>query len=104
MEPTTLLTASNIITAYDQSTILWGVNLSVLQGTVTTVMGRNGVGKTTLLKTIMGLQKAREGQDKASELAKDAWSRQRDTLVTAIERGKEAFDQARDQARDKETV
>lgn len=62
MEPTTLLTASNIITAYDQSTILWGVNLSVLQGTVTTVMGRNGVGKTTLLKTIMGLQKAREGQ------------------------------------------
>lgn len=49
-------------------------------------------------------QKAREGQDKAAELAKEAWSSQRDTLVTAIERGTEAFQQARDQARNKETA
>ena len=48
-------------------------------------------------------QKAREGQDKAAELAKEAWSSRRDTLVTALERGKEAFQQAREQARDKET-
>ena len=48
-------------------------------------------------------QKAREGQDKAAELAKEAWNSRRDTLVTAIERGTEAFQQAREQARDKET-
>jgi gas vesicle protein len=49
-------------------------------------------------------QKAREGQGKATEIAKEAWSRQRDTVVTALERGTEAFQRARDQARDKETV
>jgi gas vesicle protein len=49
-------------------------------------------------------QKAREGQDKAAELAKEAWSRQRDTLVTAVERGRDAFQQARGQSRDKESV
>ena len=49
-------------------------------------------------------QKAREGQDKAAELAKETWSRQRDTVVTAIERGAEAFQQARNHARDKEPV
>ena len=40
-------------------------------------------------------QKAREGQDKATEMAREAWSQQRDTLVTAIERGREAFEQVR---------
>jgi gas vesicle protein len=49
-------------------------------------------------------QKARDGQDKAAGLAKETWSRQRDTVVTAIERGAEAFQQARNHARDKETV
>jgi urea transport system ATP-binding protein len=62
MEPTTLLQVNDIVAAYGQSTILWGVNLAVQPGTVTTVMGRNGVGKTTLLKTIMGLLKVRQGQ------------------------------------------
>jgi gas vesicle protein len=49
-------------------------------------------------------QKAREGQDKAAELAKETWSRQRDTLATAVERGLDAFQQARGQSRDKESV
>jgi hypothetical protein len=40
-------------------------------------------------------QKAREGQDKATDLALDTWARQRDTVVTAFERGREAFEQAR---------
>jgi hypothetical protein len=37
-------------------------------------------------------------------LAKDAWGRQRESVVTAIERGADAFQQARNHARDKETV
>jgi gas vesicle protein len=52
-------------------------------------------------------QKARESQDKAAkaaELAKDVWSRQRESVATAIERGADAFQQARNHARDKETV
>lgn len=50
-----ILEVTDLQSAYGQSTILWGVDLVVAQGSITTVMGRNGVGKTTLLKTIMGL-------------------------------------------------
>lgn len=56
------LIIDNVVAAYGQSTILWGVNMHVQPGLVTTVMGRNGVGKTTLLKTIMGLLPVKEGQ------------------------------------------
>lgn len=57
-----ILQVQNMVAAYGQSTILWGTSLNVMAGAVTTVMGRNGVGKTTLLKTIMGVITAREGQ------------------------------------------
>ncbi len=40
--------------AYGESHILWDVELTVPTGSCTCLMGRNGVGKTTLLKTIMG--------------------------------------------------
>ena len=40
---------------YGESHTLWDVDLDVLPGTCTCLMGRNGVGKTTLLKSIMGL-------------------------------------------------
>ena len=40
---------------YGESHTLWDVDLDVLSGTCTCLMGRNGVGKTTLLKSIMGL-------------------------------------------------
>jgi urea transport system ATP-binding protein len=57
----TLLEVNDLQSAYGQSTILWGVDLKVEMGSVTTVMGRNGVGKTTLLKTVMGLLNASKG-------------------------------------------
>jgi len=40
---------------YGESHTLWDVDLNVLTGSCTCLMGRNGVGKTTLLKAIMGL-------------------------------------------------
>ena len=40
---------------YGESHTLWDVDLDLLSGTCTCLMGRNGVGKTTLLKSIMGL-------------------------------------------------
>ena len=40
---------------YGESHTLWDVDLDVVQGTCTCLMGRNGVGKTTLLQSIMGL-------------------------------------------------
>ncbi|ALO44460.1 urea ABC transporter ATP-binding subunit UrtE [Pseudoalteromonas phenolica] len=40
---------------YGQTQILWDLNLNIQKGSRTCIMGRNGVGKTTLLKSIMGL-------------------------------------------------
>ncbi|MGR9106915.1 MAG: ATP-binding cassette domain-containing protein, partial [Gammaproteobacteria bacterium] len=40
---------------YGQSHILWDLDLEVPKGSCTCLMGRNGVGKTTLLKCVMGL-------------------------------------------------
>jgi len=49
---------------YGESHTLWDVNLNVLSGTCTCLMGRNGVGKTTLLKAIMGLLPVTSGSIK----------------------------------------
>lgn len=57
-----VLEAKNITAAYGESQILWGVTLKVQPATITTIMGRNGVGKTSLLKTIIGLLKNPEGE------------------------------------------
>ncbi|MBL4632055.1 MAG: ATP-binding cassette domain-containing protein, partial [Paraglaciecola sp.] len=40
---------------YASTQILWNLDLTIKPGSRTCIMGRNGVGKTTLLKTIMGL-------------------------------------------------
>jgi len=47
---------------YGRSHILHGVNLDVGPGEITTILGRNGTGKTTLLKTIMGLTDRATGE------------------------------------------
>jgi urea transport system ATP-binding protein len=47
---------------YGGTQILWGLNLSVTPGSCTCIMGRNGVGKTTLLKCLMGLLPVRSGE------------------------------------------
>jgi urea transport system ATP-binding protein len=47
---------------YGESHILWDVELSIPRGSCTCLMGRNGVGKTTLLKTIMGVLRLRSGK------------------------------------------
>lgn len=50
-----MLTLSNISVSYDGSRILRGVNLTVPKNSLVCLMGRNGVGKTTTLKSIMGV-------------------------------------------------
>lgn len=47
---------------YGSSHTLWDLDLKVERGSCTCLMGRNGVGKTTLLKTIMGLVPAKSGE------------------------------------------
>jgi urea transport system ATP-binding protein len=57
-----MLRLDNINVYYGESHILRSVSFQVEQGQVLCLMGRNGVGKTTTLKTIMGLLKAKSGQ------------------------------------------
>ena len=47
---------------YDKSHILQGVDLQLQQGEMVCLLGRNGVGKTTTLKSIMGMVKPAQGQ------------------------------------------
>ena len=56
-----LINAQNLQTYYGASHILRGVNFSVARGETIGLMGRNGMGKSTLLKSIMGLVKPRGG-------------------------------------------
>jgi branched-chain amino acid transport system ATP-binding protein len=56
-----LIDAEGLHTYYGQSHILRGVDFSVRRGETIGLMGRNGMGKSTLLKTIMGLVKPRQG-------------------------------------------
>jgi urea transport system ATP-binding protein len=57
-----MLAVERIEAGYGGSQILWSVDVAVPAGQVVCLMGRNGVGKTTLLKTIMGLVPARGGR------------------------------------------
>ena len=56
-----MLQISNLNVYYGESHILRNVDLNVPAGQMVCLIGRNGVGKTTLLKTIMGLLKSRTG-------------------------------------------
>ncbi len=56
-----MLKIENLHQAYGGSHILRGLSFEVKTGEVTTLLGRNGVGKTTLLKSLMGLVKTKEG-------------------------------------------
>ncbi|OAV67324.1 ABC-type urea/branched-chain amino acid transporter ATP-binding [Bacteroidales bacterium Barb6XT] len=55
-----ILETRNIQVAYGQTQILWGMDMQAKRGKVTTIMGRNGVGKTTFLRTIMGLLRTKD--------------------------------------------
>ncbi len=57
-----LLQASGLCAWYGAAQILFGVDLQVQRGEVVALMGRNGAGKSTTLKAVMGLMDRRQGQ------------------------------------------
>jgi len=56
-----LLELDNIETCYGLSQVLFGLSLKIAPGEMVTLMGRNGMGKTTTVRSIMGLTPARAG-------------------------------------------
>ena len=57
-----MLELKKVETAYGQSQVLYGIDLEVNDGEVVTLLGRNGMGKTTTIHSIMGLVKTRSGE------------------------------------------
>ena len=57
-----LLEVQDLQTAYGSSQVLFGVNWSVASGDVATLLGRNGMGKTTTVRSVLGLTPARTGR------------------------------------------
>ena len=57
-----MLKTVDIHTYYGDSYVLQGVSLEVTQGTVVALLGRNGVGKTTLIRSMIGFTPVRRGQ------------------------------------------
>jgi urea ABC transporter ATP-binding protein UrtE len=56
-----MLSVADLRVAYGQTPALTGVSLAVQAGEIVSIIGRNGVGKTTLMKTIIGLLRAGGG-------------------------------------------
>src|SRR5882762_2196929 len=56
-----LLEVDNIETRYGLSRVLHGLSLAIASGEMVTLMGRNGMGKTTTVRSIMGLTPAMAG-------------------------------------------
>jgi urea transport system ATP-binding protein len=52
----------NLSAAYGQSEVLHGIDLSVGRGEIVALVGRNGMGKSTLMKSLIGVMPARAGQ------------------------------------------
>jgi branched-chain amino acid transport system ATP-binding protein len=60
--PDPVLSVEAIETCYGLSQVLFGVSLSIAPGEMVTLMGRNGMGKTTTVRSIVGLTPARAGR------------------------------------------
>ncbi len=57
-----MLDVRNLNAAYGQSQVLHGVNFTAMPGEIVAVVGRNGMGKSTLMKSLIGVMPSRSGQ------------------------------------------
>jgi urea transport system ATP-binding protein len=89
------LAIKNLDQFYGESHTLWNVDLTLAPGQCTCLMGRNGVGKTTLLKTVMGLVPAKSGSatfDNTELLGKKPMARAK-LGIGYVPQGREIFPQ-----------
>jgi branched-chain amino acid transport system ATP-binding protein len=68
-----VLRIENVQAWYGESHVLHGVNLTVHKGEVVTLLGRNGAGRTSTLKSILGLVGRRSGSIKVNGIETVAW-------------------------------
>ncbi len=68
-----LLKIENLQAAYGRSQVLFGVNLEVYSGTVVSLLGRNGMGKTTTIRSLLGITQASAGKVRFSGQEVQQW-------------------------------
>ena len=88
-----ILSVSDLEVAYGPTQVLFGVSLEVPEGGLCCLMGRNGVGKSTLLQTIVGLQPAKAGTILLGyrEITKRAPYDRTKAGIAYVPQGREAF-------------
>lgn len=88
-----MLTVTDLNQFYGESHTLWNLNLDVPEGQCSCLMGRNGVGKTTLLQCIMGLLPVNSGRIEfaGSELLKLPAERRASLGVGYVPQGRQVF-------------
>src|ERR1700730_449636 len=86
-----MLALAHVDSFYDRSHILHDICLDVPEGKVTAVLGRNGTGKTTLLKTLMGLTDRMDGEIRLDEtdLGKQPTFRRARAGIAYVPQGRE---------------
>ena len=90
-----MIRIQNLNQYYGESHILWDVDLHIPAGSCTCLMGRNGVGKTTLLKTIMGILPIASGslQFENAELVRRPAALRARLGIGYVPQGREIFPQ-----------
>ena len=90
-----MLQIQNLESGYGGATVLRGVSLRVEPGQVVCLLGRNGVGKTTLLKSLMGLLKAQNGSIsfEGQNLTKASPDKRTRAGIAYVPQGREIFGQ-----------
>ena len=68
-----LLQIENLQAAYGRSQVLFGVDLEVYSGTVVSLLGRNGMGKTTTIRSLLGITPASSGRVRFSGQEVQQW-------------------------------
>jgi urea ABC transporter ATP-binding protein UrtE len=88
-----MLSIRGLHAGYGESSVLHGVDLDVTAGEVTALLGRNGMGKTTLLKTAMGLLPARRGSVRFGDVEISRWPTHRIARagLAYVPQGREIF-------------
>jgi len=91
-----MLKINNLNQYYGQSHTLWDLSLEIKEGRCTCLMGRNGVGKTTLAKSIMGLLPIKDGKmlySDIGDISKFSSDKRAGIAVGYVPQGREIFPQ-----------
>ncbi len=91
--PDAVLSIASLNQYYGESHTLWDLEVEVPAGQCTCVMGRNGVGKTTLMQCIMGLLPLRSGalQFQGRDIARQAAERRAELGIGYVPQGRQIF-------------